>query len=477
MVDGILGGIGDFFGGAKDFLLGGGRYADPTAINPQYGVPEADVRQAGINTLANVSALLLAAGQPMSGAQRAQMLAGIGPAFGGMSADIQKSLQARKAAELFPLQKKQLQQTISKQELEEAVLRQQLAQQQAEREQRAAIIRQMFPGQEPAAPSGGAIPSTVPVLARPIVPTIARPPGAPPIPVPTAPVAPMAMPATSTPTGTPAAPSPAAPAEQSLISELPPEYLRSMLADPSMKFTDIYKRALEERSTREKEAFERSAKLRGEFDKTAVPFRDRQTAYMTMIDLAQNKQGASDMALVLSIMKVYDPTSTVTGGEAATAQNAAGVPEFVRGYYNKLIGEGALSDKARSDLVRAAETRFEQEMDSYEKDIQKYTALSKSQKVNVGDVVTDVRDPTLKEARQSKKDFDLAARRITPEEISQLPPDILIKLNPRLMGKQAAEAYKSRVDEVTRLQGGPQARPSAPSPYAVTPEMFGGMYR
>lgn len=88
MADGLLGGIGDFF-------LGGGRYADPNAINPQYGVPEADVRQAGINTLANVSALLLAAGQPMSGQQRAQLLAGVGPALGGMQSDIFKASQAR----------------------------------------------------------------------------------------------------------------------------------------------------------------------------------------------------------------------------------------------------------------------------------------------------------------------------------------------------------------------------------------------
>jgi hypothetical protein len=88
MAEGLLGGIGDFF-------LGGGRYADPNAINPQYGVPEADVRQAGINTLANVSALLLAAGQPMSGQQRAQLLAGVGPALGGMQSDIFRSSQAR----------------------------------------------------------------------------------------------------------------------------------------------------------------------------------------------------------------------------------------------------------------------------------------------------------------------------------------------------------------------------------------------
>lgn len=88
MADGLLGGF-------SDFLLGGGKYADPNAINPQYGVPESDVRQAGINTLANVSALLLAAGQPMTGAQRAQVLAQLGPAMGGMGTDLYKAAQAR----------------------------------------------------------------------------------------------------------------------------------------------------------------------------------------------------------------------------------------------------------------------------------------------------------------------------------------------------------------------------------------------
>lgn len=82
-------------GGFSDFLLGGGKYADANNINPQYGVPEADVRQAGINTLANVSALLLAAGQPLTGAQRAQMLAQIGPAFGNMNTDLYKAAQTR----------------------------------------------------------------------------------------------------------------------------------------------------------------------------------------------------------------------------------------------------------------------------------------------------------------------------------------------------------------------------------------------
>ena len=95
MADGILDGISNAVSGAGDFFLNRGRYADPNAMNAQFGVPEQDVRQAGINTLANVSALLLAAGQPMTGAQRAQLLAGIGPAFSGMQGNIFKASQAR----------------------------------------------------------------------------------------------------------------------------------------------------------------------------------------------------------------------------------------------------------------------------------------------------------------------------------------------------------------------------------------------
>lgn len=445
MADGLLGGIGDFF-------LGGGRYADPNAINQQFGVPEADVRQAGINTLANVSALLLAAGQPMTGQQRAQLLAGVGPALGGMQSDIQKSVQARRAAELFPLQRTQLQQSIAGQELQQKVLQQQLAQQQAERESRQRMIQQIFGGPPVPPPPvvGGAA---------------AAPAGAPAIP-------PSGVPTPAGGEQPPAMPSAAAPAQgvaapglpaSSVLSALPPEVLRTLLADPSVKIADIYKKAMEAQSTTEKETFDRATKIRNEFDKVAVPFNDRQTAYKTMIDLAQNRQGASDMSLVLSIMKIYDPTSTVTAGEAATAQNAAGVPSFIVGYYNKLIGGGILDDKARRELVRSGETRFEQEMDKFEKDLARYTGLATRTKVSPEDVVTDFRDPELRQARQMKKDFELAAQRLTVEELSQLPADILSKLNPALMSRPVAEAYKKRVDELTRVGVPPPAPAAAPS--------------
>lgn len=85
---GLLGDIGDFF-------TGGGDYADPKNIHPSYGVPMSDVRQAAINQLANMSAVLLAAGQPMSGAQRGQVLAQLGGAGSGFTTDLYNSSQRR----------------------------------------------------------------------------------------------------------------------------------------------------------------------------------------------------------------------------------------------------------------------------------------------------------------------------------------------------------------------------------------------
>jgi hypothetical protein len=81
--------------GILDFFTGGGEYADPNAIDERYGVSKGDVRQAALNTLGNVSGLLLAAGQPMSGSQRAQLLGQLGPAFGGAQTDIYNAAQRR----------------------------------------------------------------------------------------------------------------------------------------------------------------------------------------------------------------------------------------------------------------------------------------------------------------------------------------------------------------------------------------------
>jgi hypothetical protein len=255
------------------------------------------------------------------------------------------------------------------------------------------------------------------------------------------------------------------PQEQSILSALPRNYLLQQLSDPSVKVSDIFEKARQAMEETQKGATDQGNKLRTEFSKVADPFIQRQTAYETMTDLAQNKSGASDMALVLSIMKVYDPTSTVTGGEAATAQNAAGVPAAIAGYYNKLIGGGTLSEKARADLVRAAETRFEREMDTYSQTLDRYGNLATRAKVDPADVVYDARNPELLAARQQRKDLVRAAQIATPQELLGMDAGTLQLLDPEKMKKPARDAYNARIIQLQQ-QSMPQppVAPVAPAP-------------
>ena len=80
--------------GLLDFFTGG----DPTEmaqIDPRYGVPRSDVRDTAVSTLGNISALLLAAGQPIMPAQRAQLFAQLGGAAGQAGTDLYNAAQRR----------------------------------------------------------------------------------------------------------------------------------------------------------------------------------------------------------------------------------------------------------------------------------------------------------------------------------------------------------------------------------------------
>jgi hypothetical protein len=69
--------------------------ADPNVQNEAYGVPESDVRMAQAGLLGNLGATLLAAGQRISPATRAQLLGQLGPQMGQFSTDIYNAAQRR----------------------------------------------------------------------------------------------------------------------------------------------------------------------------------------------------------------------------------------------------------------------------------------------------------------------------------------------------------------------------------------------
>lgn len=65
-------------------------------------------------------------------------------------------------------------------------------------------------------------------------------------------------------------------------------------------------------------------------------------------------QGAGDLAMVYSYMKMLDPGSTVMQGEYASASNTSGVPDRVRNTYNAVIEGAGLTPSQRQAFLTQA---------------------------------------------------------------------------------------------------------------------------
>ena len=116
------------------------------------------------------------------------------------------------------------------------------------------------------------------------------------------------------------------------------------------------------------QAFQRVAELRKEF--LGLPevkdFRNVLNSTQQIMSLAKGEGSAmGDLAAIFSYMKTLDPGSTVREGEAASAQNAAGIPERVRNYYNNLISGERLSPEQRADMAQTAITLYNSRAGNY----------------------------------------------------------------------------------------------------------------
>ena len=106
----------------------------------------------------------------------------------------------------------------------------------------------------------------------------------------------------------------------------------------------------------ESKEFTQIGALRTEFlgNSEVKEFRQIRNATRQIIDLTSKGTPMANIGAVFSYMKILDPGSTVREGEAASAQNAAGVPDRIRNYYNQLIAGERLSPEQRADMARTA---------------------------------------------------------------------------------------------------------------------------
>lgn len=136
--------------------------------------------------------------------------------------------------------------------------------------------------------------------------------------------------------------------------------------------------------------------------------------------------GIGDVGLIYSIMTMYDPASAVKEGEAATAQQAAGLPSWLVGMYNKAVGGGMLDPKARADIKKAAESIWK-------------TAKEKS----------DINTQLIEDIAR-RRGLNIENIRTTPEEISGEPSSDISALRASI--KAANPGAKANIDSMTEDQ-------------------------
>lgn len=98
-------------------------------------------------------------------------------------------------------------------------------------------------------------------------------------------------------------------------------------------------------------------KLRNQYLKETDEFQLVSGAYDRI--LASKSDAAGDLALIFNYMKMLDPGSTVREGEFANAQNAAGVSDQVRNYWNKLQSGERLNKNQREMFKNQSKSLFE----------------------------------------------------------------------------------------------------------------------
>ena len=119
----------------------------------------------------------------------------------------------------------------------------------------------------------------------------------------------------------------------------------------------------------------------------AKPYIEIAQAYRKVLSAPESAAG--DMSKIFGYMKILDPGSTVREGEAASAQNAAGVPDRILNLYNKTLTGQRLNPTQRADFDNSAYKLVESQKQQFEGLKTHFKDRAISQNANPNNVIYD----------------------------------------------------------------------------------------
>src|SRR3990167_981054 len=88
-------------------------------------------------------------------------------------------------------------------------------------------------------------------------------------------------------------------------------------------------------------------------------------------------------------MKMLEPTSAVLPGEYATVENSGGIPDAIRGLYNKVLTGEFLTDARRADIVKTAEDFYAESKKKHGRYTKEYKRLAEESGADPNQVIVD----------------------------------------------------------------------------------------
>jgi hypothetical protein len=141
--------------------------------------------------------------------------------------------------------------------------------------------------------------------------------------------------------------------------------------------------------------------LRREYQGATQEYRTVRQAFQKVeASLGQNT-GIGDVGGIFGVMKIFDPGSTVREGEAATVQNSGGVPETIRGLYNRVVTGERLTPAQRAEIVAVGRAQFGTYEQGYQGRVADFTRMAEGYGIDPRNVVGSEEAPAPRPQRRS----------------------------------------------------------------------------
>jgi hypothetical protein len=507
----IYGGISGLLGGGEQTPAAGGQMQDSMSM-----LSPADQKRLMFSTLGQVGAALLAAGARQSPESRAQALAQLGKIGPGIEESMQRNaalqqqrIMAQRQAELFPLQKQQLQGQVGAQEIQQGTAILGLMGQKTKLEQNIQTLRglgmdtsaqqrqldiynQYITKMAPAgvtaamgAPAAAAPAQTLPSMAAPIPMAETTVPA--PVPItgtellPPAAGAPVPMPMAPAPAAAPAPIMPQINQGAQILKERFPYVPIDRSVSELQTGTDVtasLQKLMDLNEKRKDEQMKAEGDLRKEFNPKAERYNSIQTAYATLPTLKDLKSGVADHALILSYYKIFDPNSVVSSTESGQiSASSNSIPDSLQQRLNKALTGESLSPEMREKIYAAAKAKFMAEYDSYERSFDQARGTAK-EFVDPNRAIPDVRDPKIMGQVTFERERDAISKALTPDDISNITNSTQLEnVNKALLSPAARKAYETKYKDIyTQMLEVPQPNLVEPRQPPAIPQKRTGYY-